>query len=120
MENKTIRSGNGQDTRQAKAIYDAIEFSARLFEDGDNFSSYSNNSMTSHIAAQEYFLNSKHTSRRIAMLIEGSHWYNEAVINEVVDRIASERGQEEKERNFAIMPTPWSDTRVRKLLLVVQ
>ena len=111
VENKVIKSGNGQDTRQAKAIYDAIEFSARLFENPDNFSTYSSNSMTSHIAAQQYFLESKYKSRRIAMIIEGSHWYNEAVINGKVDAIA-ETHPEITTRNFAIMPTPWSDTMV--------
>ena len=57
-----------------------------------------------HLMAQEDFIYSKLEGKPIAMLFEGSFWYEEASIAR--DNSETEFGESAKNRNFAWMPLP--------------
>lgn len=73
-----ITPQTGWKLQQQNGRLAALKVAEFIFSSPNNYSSKAMGSSQSHIAAQEEFLISATTSNRIAMLIEGGWWENEA------------------------------------------
>jgi len=107
------KNGNAYLLQRQAGKYYALDFAYKLLTNGNNYDPLSVGSGLSHTGAQERFLNSvkiagKEGAQRIAMLIEGSWWENEAdgffaTMAKTDDKYSREN------RRIAIMPIPKID-----------
>ncbi len=73
-----IEPENGYELYTSAGRYYAMQFMDNAVSDSRYYNILSFNGTHSHINAQDDFLRSKEKSQRIAMLIDGSYWENEA------------------------------------------
>lgn len=116
VERVLISIGNGNITKQQAGWYYGLKFMERLIttvDDSGNPKYYNPDdcfSQTfSHLSAQTKFLRSNHTASidPIAMLIDGTWWYNEAT--ETFDAMSGIGGCSKEERRIGIMMPPKID-----------
>lgn len=105
LERKTISAENGYLMSAAAGKYYAMEFMKKTIHDNkDKYVSNKVSSALSHLDAQEEYIYSSLENKPVAMLIEGSYWYNEA--EGAFGRSIDAYGDKAKDRNFAWMPLP--------------
>ena len=76
---ETITPDSGYKTRSSYAMYKTLDFASRIFSNPDY---YTISTLDDHLAAQYEYIVSSYENNDIAFLVEGSYWYNEAVIND--------------------------------------
>jgi len=106
-EPTTINVQNGYELFRSAGNYYPVKFMESIIENG--YVAEESKGATSHTDAQESYLFSKYTSstgksNRIAMLMEGNWWGNEA--KEDVQAMKNLYGETFNARNFAILPFP--------------
>lgn len=104
VEEKVISLENGYDTTQMAGKYYALEFVQKMKDNADKWISDKVKSSLSHLDAQEEYIMSDLENEPIAMIIEGSFWYNEA--EAAFGRSVEYYQDAAKTRNFAWMPLP--------------
>ena len=101
------QNGNQHLINNQAGIYYGLELAAKVFGDSSAYYPDSASGSFSFISAQEAFLESGLTgNKRIAMLIEGSYWYNEATSYGTVDRIADDYALFATQKDPRFMPLP--------------
>ncbi len=108
VENVKITPETGYLMKQSYAMYLALDFANRVFANSGEY--FTSSGASDHIGTQENFIYSSLENKPIAMIVEGGHWYNEAVINEVVTRSIADYGEAAENRNFAVMPIPFKQS----------
>lgn len=106
-EQKTISPSTGYLTREEAAEYWAIWNYEKMLSKSAYRHSDSLEGTVSHLDAQRKFIYSKlegGAEKPIAMIIEGSYWWNEAQAA-YKDSVQNFNGAEN--RDFSIMPLPW-------------
>lgn len=108
-EKKTISSeAEGYYSTQTAARYYAYAF-MEICEKEEFFAEISYNDNASHISTQGRFLTNELTSQEnIAMLIEGSYWYNEAYDNGEVKKYQALKKDNTAQKDVRWMPLPTS------------
>jgi ABC-type glycerol-3-phosphate transport system substrate-binding protein len=104
IERKVITPETGYLTYQQAGKYYALKFLERIFSN-PAYISDKRTSTLSHLDAQEEFIMSSLENKPIAMLIDGTYWYNEAHDSGAFDRSLF-YGEKAKNRRFAFMPLP--------------
>lgn len=113
MPETEISEDNGYLLNRQKGKYDALDFLYRIVKNGFTNNNYYDENQTfnenvGHLDAQDaYLLSSVEASKTpIAMMIEGTHWENEAT--DTFTRIAARFGSEysKENRRFGVMPIP--------------
>lgn len=104
VEKKAISMTTGYETTQMAGRYYALDFVEKIVENKDKWLSDKMNSSLSHLDAQEEYIMSDLENEPIAMLIEGSFWYNEA--KDAFVRSVDAYGADAEVRDFAWMPLP--------------
>lgn len=101
----SIDMSNGYLMSQQSGKYYAFDFLEKIATNGDYRSEKVTGSL-SHTGAQEQFIysNLEGKTAPIAMLIEGSYWYNEA--RDYINRSENTYKDRAKNRNLAWMPLP--------------
>lgn len=115
-ENETpINTSNGYLLKKQEGNYYALKFLERLIKTTDangnkKYYDYNDCFSTSftHTSAQMKFLQSTQTDTPIAMLIDGSWWYNEA--KETFDYMSGTPGMGHYERKLGMLPLPKATT----------
>ena len=115
-ESLAITAHNGYELRRQKGLYYGLQFLHRLITtkgaDGNpkyyTYNDCFSNSM-SHKSAQSKFLRSNYTTSidSIAMMIDGTWWYNEA--SATFNSMASQSGASKQDRKIGIMSMPKTD-----------
>lgn len=103
IESKTISPSTGYLLSQSAGKYYALSFLETVMGN----SRYLSDKITevlSHLDAQTEYIYSSLENKPIAMIIEGSYWYNEA--KESLKASANEYPEDGVNRNFAFMPLP--------------
>ena len=110
---KTISQSNGYELKRQAGWYYALQFVHRLVttKDADGKAKYYDyndcfSESVSHKTVQTKFLRSNHTSslQSIAMLIDGTWWYNEA--SETFASMGGIAGANKKDRKIGVLPIP--------------
>ena len=100
-------NGNQYLINNQAGIYYGLELAAKIFGDPSYYYPDSASGSFSFISAQEAFLESGLSGgKRIAMFIDGSYWYNEAVSYGTVDRIAEDYVLFATQKDPRFMPLP--------------
>lgn len=100
-------NGNQYLINNQAGIYYGLELAAKIFGDSNYYYPDSASGSFSFISAQEAFLESGLAgNKRIAMFIEGSYWYNEAVSYGTVDRLAEDYALFATQKDPRFMPLP--------------
>lgn len=113
-----INNDNGYIVKSHEGYYHALKFFHRLLTTKNSEGrakyyddNYCYSQSASHTGAQTKFLQSKYSentnTQPIAMLIDGTWWYNEAT--DIFKQMASIPGAGQYERRIGIMPTPKVD-----------
>lgn len=106
-----INNKNGYKLMEQAGRYYALDFMERIVDKKDVY--YNENicfsGSQSHTGAQTSFLRSRfnNSQQDIAMLIDGTWWYNEA--GRVFDEMSGTPGASAKERRIGLMPLPKAD-----------
>ena len=103
IENKSITPATGYLMKQQAGRYYALSFLAEIMKDSRYFSSKISSAM-SHLDTQTEYVYSSLQGKPIAMIIEGSYWYNEA--RSALEASAKAYPGKGDNRNFAWMPLP--------------
>ena len=99
---KAINNTNGYDLQRQVGRYKTLKFfNDVLVNNPDN---YNKQSESSHIGAQQSFIEGKQVGKPVAMLIEGSWWENEA--KSAFESYEKNYGTRS---NYAIMPIPFEN-----------
>ncbi len=99
--------GNQYLINNQAGIYYGLELASKIFADANSYYPDSASGSFSFISAQEAFLESGLSGdKRIAMFIEGSYWYNEAVSYGTVDRIKEDYVLFATQKDPRFMPLP--------------
>ena len=105
----TITNNNGYEAFHTEGRYYALKFFEHILSDSANWGTQANSGTHGHIDAQTDYLVSYYggdsTKKPVAMMLEGSWWYNEAREFGVMDYLAG-RGVKEKDINVRYMPWP--------------
>lgn len=116
-ESIAINKENGWKVRQMKEYLSALEFMHRLITTKNPDGSYKYyvyndcfGTSIDHTAAQTKFLRSKYVSnsKPIAMLVDGTWWYNEAT--EIFNMMSGTPGAGQYERRLGLMSLPKATT----------
>lgn len=103
-ETRDITLQTGYLTEQLESKYYALEMLSKILS-SEKYYSTKISGVLSHLGAQEeYIYSNLDKEEPVAMLIEGSYWYNEA--KDAFKRSENEYKEEAKNRNFAWMPLP--------------
>jgi hypothetical protein len=103
-QNVTITSENGYLLKQQTGRYYALEFFKTIVDNSEWYTSDSISPTYSHLDAQEDFVYSSLENKPIAMLVDGTWWYNEA--SGAMERSANDYGARAENRNFGWLPIP--------------
>ena len=88
-------------------IYYGLELAGKIFSDSSAYYPDSSSGSFEYITAQKTFLESGLSGdKKIAMLIEGTYWYNEAASYGIVDRIANNYPLFESQKDLRFMALP--------------
>ena len=99
--------GNQYLINNQAGIYYGLELASKIFADANSYYPDSASGSFSFISAQEAFLESGLSGgKRIAMFIEGSYWYNEAVSYGTVDRVKEDYVLFATQKDPRFMPLP--------------
>ena len=114
VEDREIDATNQYDLTQSYAKYLGVSFAHGLAtrENGAYLSHHCSNRLD-HLKTQSEYVYSAlkgGTTQPIAMLIEGSYWYGEAIQNGTFKRSVETYQDKAENRNFAFMPLPWKET----------
>ena len=112
---KTVRWENFEEIQTIPGVYYALCFAQDVMDtsNGKNFTNLSVQGSEAHTQAQEHFLRSVDqpnvTGGRVAMLIDGGWWENEAIATfmDMAEKIDEKYSAEN--RRFGIMPFPLPD-----------
>ena len=104
IEEKVISNETGYLMQSVAGRYYALEFMETIYENKDRYVSNKVKSALGHLDAQEEYIYSSLENKPIAMIIEGSYWYNEA--EGAFARSVDAYGEKAEDRNFAWMPLP--------------
>lgn len=112
---KTVKWENFEEIQMLPGVYYTLCFAQDVMDtsNGKNFTNFSVHGSEAHTQAQEHFLRSVDqpsvTGGRVAMLIDGGWWENEAVatFNDMSKKIDEKYSVEN--RKFGIMPFPLPD-----------
>lgn len=113
-EDVEINAANGYLVADSQGALEALELTAELVNQKNGY--YSGNAFKTtqtQIKAQNEFLLSVKTNKRIAMIIEGSWWENEALA--MFEEMSEGKGNEQyayKTRRFGIMLSPRLDASI--------
>lgn len=125
VEKKTVTPATGYLTTQQAEKYYALELTQTIATDTDTFVSSECFSSVDHLGAQrKYVFSSLKNVEPIAMLAEGSFWYNEAKTSNAHSDSVNQYGSRARNRDFAWMPLPAAvsgtvdETNGKKLRLV--
>lgn len=100
-------NGNQYLINNQAGIYYGLELAAKIFGDSNSYYPDSSSGSFSFISAQEAFLESGLSGgKRIAMFIDGSYWYNEAVSYGTVDRVKEDYVLFTTQKDPKFMPLP--------------
>lgn len=100
-------NGNQHLINNQAGIYYGLELTAKIFSNPAYYYPDSASGSFNFVTAQEAFLESGLSGdRRIAMLIDGSYWYNEAVSYGTVDRIKDDYALFTTQKDPRFMPLP--------------
>ncbi|MBO7178667.1 MAG: hypothetical protein J6V69_06170, partial [Clostridia bacterium] len=100
-------NGNQYLINNQAGIYYGLELASKIFADSNSYYPDSASGSFSFISAQEAFLESGLSGgKRIAMFIEGSYWYNEAVSYGTVDRVKEDYVLFATQKDPRFMPLP--------------
>ena len=101
-EGTVLTEGNAYLLKSSLGLYYACEFCDKVFTNRSYYDAKAASESSSNITVQEMFLKSGNDgSTPIAMLIEGSYWYNESISEGAMGR-AIKYG----EKNIKFMPLP--------------
>lgn len=103
IEEKTIDAETGYLLSQQAGKYYALSFLQKILGDSRYFSD-TITGVLSHLDAQTNYIYSSLENKPIAMIIEGSYWYNEA--RESLASSVIEYQADAEDRDFAFMPLP--------------
>ena len=107
VESKTITPETGYLTTQNAAKYYGLSMLESIADDTDTFVSSEAKSSLDHLGAQrKYIMSYLKNSEPVAMLVEGSFWYNEAKTSKAHQDSVDQYGSRAKNRDFAWMPMP--------------
>ncbi len=100
-------NGNQYLVYNMAGIYYGLELAAKIFGDSSSYYPDSSSGSFEYITAQKTFLESGlDGSKKIAMFIEGSYWYNEAASYGIVDRVANNYPLFATQKDLRFMPLP--------------
>ena len=102
-----ITNANGYLLMRTPGRLYGLSFLEKLI-DGDYFDATSLSGTTTHLNAQENYINSKLKNAPVAMLMDGNWWENEATVNDAFTRseqLYLDAGKKEN-RHFGVMPIP--------------
>lgn len=102
-EKVNITPANGYLMRQRESAYYALELLEKIYSSSNYYSEYIDENLT-HLMAQGQFIYSDLQGKPIAMLMEGSYWYNEA--DDYLRRAESTYKIDRKDMQFEWMPLP--------------
>lgn len=105
---EVITEDNAYLVNNSAGLYYGLEVLAKIFSDASYYYPDSASDSYSFISAQGAFMESglASGSKRIAMLIEGSYWYNEAIDYGTVDRVAGDYPLFATQKDLRFMPLP--------------
>lgn len=108
-----ITNDNGYEMSQQVQRYQALKFLEKLFTekkgaDPKYFSTRSEGGGLSNQQAQRVFLEGNFTGEKIAMLIDGNYWYNEA--ENTRKSLIGTYSDEAENMNVRYMTLPWKET----------
>lgn len=107
IEQKSVTPATGYLTSMQAEKYYALDFMQTIATDVDTFVSSECSSSVDHLGAQrKYVFSSLKNNEPVAMLIEGSFWYNEAKTSNAHSDSVNQYGSRAKNRDFAWMPLP--------------
>ena len=107
VESKTITPETGYLTSQQVAKYYALQTLQTIATDTDTYISSEVSSSVDHLGSQrKYVFSALKNDEPVAMLIEGSFWYNEAKTSNAHSDSVSQYGSRAENRDFAWMPLP--------------
>ena len=78
IEEQNITAETGYAMQSSAGRYYALKFMETVYQNKDRYVSNKVKSALSHLDAQEEYIYSNLENKPVAMLIEGSYWYNEA------------------------------------------
>ena len=103
-EKTTFNGHNFYDAQRLPGRLYALESAYKLVKEPNYYSSEAFKTSQSHIEAQDEFITSAIANQRVAMLIEGTWWENEA--SDTFNRMANSNEKYSKmNRRFGLMPT---------------
>ena len=103
IERKSVTDENGYILSQQAGKYYGLTFLEKMLTNEKYVSSEVNGSI-SHLDAQTKYVFSKLEGNPIAMILEGSYWYNEA--KNAIEASENQYPGKGLNRNFAFMPLP--------------
>lgn len=107
VESVTVTPETGYLTSQQVAKYYALQTLQTIANDTDTFISSEVSSSVDHLGSQRKFVySSLKNEEPVAMLVEGSFWYNEAKTSNAHSDSVSQYGSRAKNRDFGWMPMP--------------
>ena len=107
-EMQTLNKDTAYKVKSSAAMYYALEFCQKIFTDSENYPSNCLGANFSHIQAQQtlFFSGLSGKDKKVAMLIDGSYSYNEAVEAKVLEQAKSEFPQTYTQKDIRYMPMP--------------
>jgi len=106
-ENVVITRDNAYLLKETSALYYALQFASKIFTSSDYYYPGCTSNSFSHTAAQDYFMNSGLNGKpNVAMLIEGSYWYNEARDYNVFKDLQTYYPETYMDKDIKFMPLP--------------
>ena len=103
VEEKDITPETGYLLKQQEGKYYPLQILEKVVNDSRYYSDLITG-VTTHMDAQRFFVNSDLENKPIAMLIDGSYWYNEA--KDAFTASENKYKDKAKNRRFAWMPLP--------------
>lgn len=107
VQTANISNVNGYLLQHTQGKLYGLAFLEKLIE-GNYFDATSLRGTTTHLGAQENYINSKLKNTPVAMLMDGNWWENEASVNgsfERSEKLYLEAGKKDN-RHFGVMPIP--------------
>ena len=100
-----ITEDNFYEVYQQESRYYTLDFAQKVFATPDYYHEASLSSAKSHTDIQKIFLESYYEGEKVAMIMEGSYWENEARDSGEYDRVISDY-PEAAEQEIRFMPLP--------------
>lgn len=109
IESVAVTKDNGYLAKQTAGTYYAFEFLSKIFSNKDYYYTNCTSTTYSHLNAMESLMNSGlngTSDKRIAFLMDGSWWYNEATDDGIFERLDHDHPDWKESKEPLTMPLP--------------